>query len=212
MIDDKRKFIFVENPKTASYSIKRALMGENNIHNPLDPRQATINHHIPMLIKAQNPEKWETYLSFVVVRNTWDRAHSFFQFYRTIAHSTTYQSMSFSEWIAADCPPPKEPHLCSPMHGDGRFDDVLDQTRYIEEVDEIIVLHALSKQEQIRALQTGMNRICKLLGIHSIPIPVDGNNYGRSKQAIIWEKASIEHIHNKYRTEIDLFNFQPPTV
>lgn len=210
MIDDKRKFIFVENPKAASHSIKKALMGEKNIYNFNDPRMATINHCIPTVIKANHPKKWKDYTTFVVVRNTWDRANSYFQFYRDIACSESYQSMNFDEWIASDCPPPDEDHLRGPMHGEGRFDDVLCQLRYTQEVDHIIVLHSFNIHERRLELQSSLQRICKILNIPPVKVPIDGNNYGRANRSIKWQKSTIDRIHIKYKEEIEKFAFKPP--
>lgn len=212
MIDDQRKFIFVENPKTATYSIKHSLMGEDNVLNPLDARMATINHKTPERIKSLYPEKWQNYLTFVVVRNTWDRAHSFFDFYCKAAHSKSYQAMSFDDWVANDCPPPDEAHLRAPMHGEGRFDDALCQLRYARDVDEIIVLHSFDHQTRCRELQAGIDRISSRLGVTFQPIPVDGNNYGRSATHIAWKQATVDRLGLKYEEEINHFGFQPPSV
>lgn len=210
MIDDKRKFIFVENPKTATFSIKKALMGEESIYNSTDPRIATINHNIPMVIKAKYPEKWQNYKSFVVVRNTWDRANSFFQFYRDFAGSASYQSMSFDEWVASGFPPPEEDHLRAPMHAEGRFDDVLCQLRYVQEVDEVIVLHSFNSHDRKIELQAGIQRICSILNINTISVTADGNNYGRTSRPIAWKKETIERIRYKYKEEIEEFGFKEP--
>jgi len=210
MIDDKRGFIFVENPKTATYSIKKALMGENNIHNPFDPRMATVNHCIPEIIKQKHPKKWCNYLSFVVIRNTWDRAHSFFHLYRDIADSKSYQSTNFNEWVTYGCPPPKEAHLRASMHAEGRIDDVLSQLRYTFEVDEIIVLQSYNSQFRHLELQRGINRICSLININPIQVPTNGNNYGRTDRRISWKKETIERLQIKYNKEIERFGFKKP--
>lgn len=210
MIDDQRKFIFVENPKTATYSIRTALMGKENSNNPYDSRIATINHDIPEIIASKYPKKWRTYTTFVVVRNTWDRAHSFFAFYRNIARSASYQSMDFDEWVAAGCPPPVEDHFRAPMHGEGRFDDVLCQLRYIRGVDEVIVLHSFNHRDRCIELQAGIDRICRLLNITVQPLPIDRNYYGRSAKAIIWKRKTIDQLGVNYEEEIRRFGFQAP--
>ncbi len=194
MIDHRRKFIFVENPKTATYSIKRALVGDENLKNPNDPRVGTSNHNIPRVIKAIYPAEWRRYTKFVVVRNTWDRAHSFFEFYRNVAGSASYQSMAFDEWVAAGTPPPEEDHLRGPMRSDGRFDDVLCQLRYTREVDEIIVLHSFDHQRRCMELKAGIERVCALLGITVPSIPTDGNRHGRSTRPITWKRETIDSL------------------
>jgi len=210
MIDDQRKFIFVENPKTATFSVKHTLLGEENMFNLQDSRLATINHKTPELIELKYPEKWKSYLKFVVVRNTWDRAHSFFDFYQKIALSESYQTMSFDEWVADGCLPPDEGHLSNPMKGEGRYDDVLCQLRYVHGVDEVIVLHSFDHQERCRELQAGIDRISARLNIALQPIPLDGNNHGRSTRPIVWKQETVDRLAIKYKDEIKRFGFQPP--
>lgn len=212
MIDDNRKFIFVENPKTATFSVKLALLGEQHIYDHLNPIMATINHDIPRVIKKKYPKKWQDYISFVVVRNTWDRAHSFFHFYSEVAGAKSYQEMGFDQWVARGCPPPNEASLRAPMHGEGRFDDVLSQLRYIYEVDEVIVLHSFDSAERIKALELGMDRVCNRLKIEPIEIPTKGNNYKRSQRTIHWQKVTVEKIGEKYKKEIEQFGFKEPPL
>lgn len=212
MIDDQRKFIFVENPKTATFSIKLALMGKDSVYDCDDPRMSTINHNTPMLIKKKYPKRWSDYPSFVVVRNTWDRAHSFFHFYRNIAGAISYRSMSFDKWVSLNFPPPAEDYLRCAMHAEGRFDDVLCQLRYAEEVDEIIVLQSCKRHEQIIELQNGFECICNKLGLDLQKVPLKGNNYGRTENPIVWKEETVEYIKYKYEEEIVSFGFEEPLI
>ncbi|OED43331.1 hypothetical protein ACH42_10355 [Endozoicomonas sp. (ex Bugula neritina AB1)] len=212
MIDDNKKYIFVENPKTATYSIKHALMGVQNVHNPFDHRIATVNHATPEVIRSKYPEKWENYTTFVVVRNTWDRAHSFFHFYRHAANSKSYQSIRFEDWVDTGCPPPKESHLRAPMHNEGRFDDTLCQLRYIKDVDEIIELHSFNHQKRCQELQTGLDHISSRLNIQPTRIPENKNNYGRSSHPVIWQKKTVHKLKAQYQTEVERFGFEAPEL
>lgn len=209
MIDDHHRLVFVENPKTATFAVKCALRGHDHFKAP-GVRVSSINHDTPRLIKSKHPEEWSSYMTFVVVRNTWDRAHSFFDFYRRIADSESYQAISFDQWVAAGCPPPDEDHLRAPMWGEGRIDDVLCQLRYCQDVDEIIVLRSLDHRCRRRELIEGLARVCRRAGIDPPPIPVDKNNHGRSDQPVIWKRATAQRLLNVYEEEIERFGFEMP--
>ncbi len=212
MIDDQRKFIYVENPKTATTSLKMVFLGEEVLIGSRDPRIASVNHNTPAVIKMNYPEKWEKYLSFVVVRNTWDRARSFFYFYRGIDGCKSYQLMNFDEWVARDCPPPDESHLSAPMHAEGRFDDVLCQLRYVEGVDEVIVLRSYDPLERSKELQAGFDRICGMLNLKTELVPTFGNRNIAVNHRFAWNHETIEYLGFKYKEEIEKFNFSPPTI
>jgi hypothetical protein len=211
MIDDRNKIIFVENPKTATASLKRALTDGPSFDIP-GLRNSTRNHDIPRVIRKKFPAEWNSYVKFVVVRNTWDRAHSFFEFYRQIARSDSYQATNFDDWVAAECPPPAEDHLRAPMRAEGRLDDVLCQNRYCEDVDEIIVLRSLDRRIRCQELNDGMRRVCAIAEMESLRIPDDMNDFGRSRQPIEWEPATIERLGARYHDEIAKFGFQPPNA
>ncbi len=209
MIHDLNKLIFVENPKTATYAVKWALLGNDHINAP-GVRVVTINHDTPRVIRSKYPLEWNTYLTFVVVRNTWDRAHSFFDYYRRIANSESYQAIDFDEWVAQRCPPPAEDQLRAPMHGEGRFDDVLCQLRFCEGVDEIIVLHSFDHSSRCLELNEGIARVCARAGIAAPSVPGDKNNYGRSEVPVIWKRDTVSRLYDMYEEEIKKFGFRGP--
>ena len=211
MIDDANRLIFVENPKTATYAVKCGLLGDDHASAP-GVRVETINHDVPSVINSKYPLEWRTYTKFVVVRNTWDRANSFFHYYRTVADSVSYQGLSFEDWISAGCPPPSEAHLRAPMHGEGRFDDVLCQLRYCEGVDQVVVLQSFDPARRQLELQAGLNRVCSTVGMASPPIPTDKNNFGRTSKPIVWNRRSVERLLDKYADEIQRFGFRAPNT
>lgn len=209
MIDDARKLIFVENPKTATYSIKRAFWGDDFSEHP-DVRIATVNHDTPKIIKSKHPEEWRDYTTFVVVRNTWDRARSFYEFYRNVADARSYQEMSFDEWINKGCPRPKEDHLAAPMWGEGRADDVLCQLRYCEGVHEIVVLHSFDREQRSLELKKGIDRVCKRIGINPLKISADSSHHSSADQPIVWKRSTVERLAEAYKEEIERFGFLEP--
>lgn len=209
MLDDNLKLIFVENPKACSYSIKMALMGHDFIKNPRDERFVTVNHKTPDLIKCDFPKAWNDYLSFVVVRNTWDRAHSFFHYTKKYGVAESYQSLTFDDWVAEGCLAPKDDHLRAVMRGEGRLDDVLDQIRYIKDVDHVIVLHSMQLDKRNEELQFGFDRVMEKAGIDRRIVPV-GNSQERNGDKVPWKKETISILGERYKEEIDLFGFVAP--
>jgi hypothetical protein len=212
MIDDRRRFIFVENPKTATFSLKRALVGNNVADLPEGVHISSFNHCTPQILRSRHPEKWREYTTFVVVRNTWDRGLSFFHFYSQIADSKSYQALGFDRWVALGCPPPDEDHLREPMWGEGRFDDVLCQLRYTEDVDEVIVLDAFDFDARREQLEEGFQRVCGRLGFEPPLIPVDGNNFGRAENVTEWQPHTVDRLAVHYDEEISRFGFQKPSL
>lgn len=187
-------------------------MGKENIYNPLDPRISTLGHQTPEIIQKRYSDKWERYTSFVVVRNTWDRALSFFTFYRKVLQSESYQAISFDEWVAKGCPAPDESHHRSPMHSWGIFDNPLCQLQYINGVDEIIKLHSFDPAIRHQELCSGLTRISSLMGFSLKPIPSDANSSGRSDIPHLWKKDTVERIRELYKEEINHLQFLPPAL
>lgn len=212
MIDDQQRLIFVENPKTASSALRKALMGSDYLSNINDPRICTIGHHIPRILKAKYPDKWEIYTSMVVVRNTWDRAHSYFTYTRDLNGANSYKRCSFEEWVKRGCPAASEDHLRALLHGHGLIDDVLDQLRYIEGVDEVIVMDSFDRKVRMEQLSRGLDRMRSKYGIITGVIPENENNLGRTEKAIPWKRETIDQLYELYQKEIDLFGFKPPHV
>ncbi|MAC47300.1 MAG: hypothetical protein CMI12_10665 [Oceanospirillum sp.] len=210
MIDDQRRLIFVENPKTATNSVKAALMGKENIFNPYDPRIGTQGHHIPAILQRRYPTQWQDYTSLVVVRNTWDRAYSFFNFYTKVAGAESYEAMGFEQWVEKGCPPPKEGQLRASMHSWGIFDKPLCQLRYAEGVDEVVVLHSLDAAKRHQELTDGLNKISQSLDFPLQELPADSNHSNRSVSTEIWRKETVERIGKLFAQEIEYFGFQPP--
>lgn len=210
VIDDFYQYIFLENPKAASYSVKHALMGEQNVHSPYDVRMGSVNHKLPSEIQQQYPEKWVSYHSFTVVRNTWDRAKSFFEFYRNKVCSESYQTLSFDEWIMLGCPPPKESFLRSNIRISSQDSLILCQLRYTIGVDEIILLPSYDPLARHKELLAGLIYVADKFGFPLHPLPVDKNNSGRTQQQTDWNHQTVAKIHDMYREEIERFGFKAP--
>lgn len=211
MIDREMKFVFVENPKTASFALKCALMGSNLADWREDPRIGTVSHLIPSLLRAKFPTEWASFFRFVVVRNTWDRALSFFRFYQTTAGAESYTKMSFDEWVEAGCPFPEEAHLRSFIRSHGRH-DVLSQLPYVEDVDEVIILNSLDPEIRSGELQAGVDGVFAKLGQPSPHIPKDLNRSRPLVETFRWTRTTVERLHSRYAEEIERFRFIPPAV
>jgi hypothetical protein len=211
MIDDTNRLVFVESPKTGSLAIKVALRGPDH-QNAAGVRPESCNHANARMLRARHPAEWRSYLTFVCVRNTWDRARSFFEYHRDRAAAASYAATTFDDWVAAGCPPPDEPHLRDFFWKTGRFDDTLDQLRYVDGVDEIIVLHASDFGTRAREVQAGLDRVCARAGLTPPQIPHDRNNFGRSHEPVTWSRETIERLADRYREEIRIFGFEPPLL
>lgn len=212
MIDDQQRLIFVENPKTASSALRTALMGSDYLSDFNDPRIRTIGHHIPRILKSKYPDKWETYTSIVVVRNTWDRAHSYFTYTRDFNQANSFKRYSFEEWVKRGCPAAREDHLRAVLRGHGLIDNVLDQLRYIEGVDEVIVMDSFDRKVRMEQLNQGLERMRSKYAIKTGVIPENENNQGRTEKVIRWKQETIDQLYEQYQKEIDLFGFKPPVA
>lgn len=101
-INQKLKFVFFHNPKTAGMSATEILGFETNsngrfIHMPVDDAKEHIFQ-----------SEWPAYYSFAFVRNPWDRIVSLYSYHRSIEYgafmnfNTSHQSArfyDFREWL-----------------------------------------------------------------------------------------------------------------
>lgn len=114
IISHKHKFIYIKTYKTASTSIQIYLgrfCGEKDVLTPIEPVTSEIGRRynesvrnykgfyshmsakeIQVLVKN---DVWENYFKFTFERNPWDKAVSFYHFYK----KTRDLSDSFEEWI-----------------------------------------------------------------------------------------------------------------
>jgi hypothetical protein len=212
MIDDQQRLIFIENPKTASSSLRRALMGPDYLSNFNDPRIATIGHHIPRVLKVKYPDKWRDYTSMVVIRNTWDRAHSYFTYTRDYSGANSYKQYSFDEWVKEYCPAASEDHIRASLHRNGLIENVLDQLPYIEDVNEVITMDSFDRDVRVAQLNKGLERIRSKYDIKTDVIPENENNQGRTEKVIQWKQETVDRLYEQYHKEIDMFGFKPPKV
>lgn len=211
MIDDKTKLIFVENPKSASSAVKQALTGVELITFD-DPRIATINHSVPAEIATKYPQKWRDYHSFVVVRNTWDRALSFFRFYTDTLKEESYQKYTFDEWVALGCPAPKQSayRAILPFSDEGKH--VLCQMQYVEGVEHVIVLHSFEPLIRARQLREQLMALAGKLKFSLFPVRHDVNKSTRQPAKECWTAASVANIAMQFEDEINYFGFEPPEL
>ncbi len=211
MIDDNYKYIFVENPKTASFAVKKALMA-GHVANPDDYRIATVNHFTPRQIEQSYPEKWRDYRSFVVVRNTWDRLLSFFNYYGVQIPSESLESFTFDTWVEAGCPAPTEDHILPGLPEKRPGTHMLCQLQYTEGVDQIIQLHSPDPVNRSTELNNALDDLAKKWDFPLQPVS-HGINATRSEGLPeAWTRQSVELIASQFAEEISTFNFQPPAV
>ncbi|GAF96179.1 unnamed protein product, partial [marine sediment metagenome] len=114
IISHKHKFIYIKTYKTASTSIQIYLgkfCGDQDVLTPIEPVTSEIGRLYNETVKnfkgfyshigAKEIQKlvgydiWNHYFKFTFERNPWDRAVSFYHFYK----KTKDLSVSFEEWI-----------------------------------------------------------------------------------------------------------------
>ena len=209
MIDDNTKVIFIENPKSASTAVRRAMTGV--VHMGLDdPRVGTVSHQVPAIIAKKYPQQWLAYRSFVVVRNTWDRALSIFRFYARSLNAESYQKYNFDSWVNAGCPPPEETiHraiLPYPENGEHPFS----QLQYARNVDHVITLHSADPVNRAQQLQQALVSLAQQWQFSLFPVSYDINHSARQSVSERWTSESIATIGQLFNEEINCFGFQAP--
>lgn len=212
MIDEQYQYIYVENPKTASSAIKHALMGAENVYNSYDPRVGTISHEIPRELKLKYPRQWQNYKKFVVVRNTWDRAASLFAFCTRDDYCPSLNGVSFEDWVMAGCPAPVEEMVRGMLRAFDNEPSPLCQLKFVEEVDEIIVLHEFDGAKRNQELLTGLDKVAEKFGFPLLDLPVAHNHSGRESAPLPWTKTMVDKVQSLYSEEIERFGFKAPVI
>ena len=146
-INDHHKFIFIDNPKSGSTSITNALREALRV--PI-PRGAPKDVHLTSAqIKAQWPDKWETYIKVTTFRDP----------FRRFCSAVNFGSHYFNKYSTI---PELEEHIKS------QTDCVycLPQEAFTDGCDFIIHLDTMQKD---------FDRFCKKIGIDPVQVSVDNS-------------------------------------
>ena len=116
LISNKKKFIFIHNPKTAGTSLTKVLLPYSDFlsRNQNKPYFYYFNKfvlskligniyakHTPAWrVKKNVPEKWESFYTFGVVRNPYNRSYSYYMYLKNNKRLNSYvKDISFRDYI-----------------------------------------------------------------------------------------------------------------
>lgn len=200
MIDHEHQLIFLANRKTASVSIKEAMQGPQHAKS-CDVEPGSCNHKTGAVISREYPELFATYHKFTVVRNSFDRAASYFHYHQSAPHLKNrkyYRGLSFGNWIRRGCPAPHQ--LKALMQSEGCADDALDQLRYADYADTVL---------RFENLESGWRTFARNHFIAENELP-RRNDFHRPPAE--WTPELVEIFAAKYAAEIKRFEFSEPLV
>ena len=208
MIVDEHKLIFIHIPKNAGTSIK-AFFGSKEFYH----KHKTIKE-----IKDENPEIYDSYRKFTIVRNPYDRMVSWY-FYLKIAmgieqtrgdyrwSSGEHFPSEFLEWI-------KDPFknyytswklsdIRNSLHTDIEFNDggrkngvslLSPQYYWVDDTVKILKYENLNKE---------LNEFFK----KEISIPTR-NKIEREEHLNYYNKESLDIVYNRYKEDFEKFNYK----
>ena len=152
MISHNQRFVFIHVPKAAGSSIEYALRQYSNTPVSFSSNGNAIledKHKTAHEMKEALGPLWNSYFSFGVVRNPWERVVSNFLYLLNIDHPMTKGAKSPREWIL------NNNVWCYPAYN------------YLF-IDEKLAVNGLIRHE---TLQEDFNRICEAIEIENIELP-----------------------------------------
>jgi len=211
MISHKYKCIFIHIPKTAGSSIEVALDREEKT-NKGDIDEATGEHIMVTTGKEKHLNVkecrtfyghriWQEYFKFTVVRNPWDRIHSWWWNRKEIAKVI---SLSFAEYIHGICNPPLIVKL-KPIFIDDPWD--IPQIDWITSSNGKIEVDFICRFENI---ENDWYNLCKKINvpIERLPQILVKNRKPKERKHYTeyYNNRLIELVAKKYEKDILLFN------
>lgn len=208
MICHDLKCIFMHIPKTGGTTVKKLFKG---YHEPFAGNTA----HLPTVkSKELYADYWDEYFKFTVVRNTWDRLHSCYWFYRTGVDSMNdhvqraWSDVDFAKFIKEAC-----------GGHDDRFYFVREwfgseteegrQDKWVYNGDAMTVDCVIHHSE----LQAGVSRVMKQLGLEppeEFPTERASNKPSLTDPVLAYTPELAEMVREHYREEIERFGFKGP--
>ena len=192
-ISDKYKLIFVHIPKNAGTSITNSL------------GMTDVGHHKWSYYKSRYPYQWATYKKISVIRNSWERAVSCFE----------YAKMESSYWHSTNGDARAGKHLDYELLKDKSFEDCMDilsdnpsqlkhqgwpsQYPYIMHNNKLMV-------DKVIDIKNIDKELSLLLG-KPIEIPLINVSKTKDYKEYYPNKKTIGIVEKKYKEDIDYFNF-----
>jgi len=143
-----KEFVFIHIPKTAGTSITKIVGEPFQKHNPAN-----------VVIDIIGREKWEAAFKFTVVRNPFDKVHSWYKF--RIMHDQSKMKtnpISFKDWVACTYGDPKDPYYYYRARPFMPQTDWLKNEKGQIEIDKIV---------RFENLADDFNEVAKIIGIDS---------------------------------------------
>jgi len=154
IINDEKKYIFIHVPRTSGTHMYHCLSGDK-----YDERE--FGHIFSRKIKEQFPGQWKHYFKFSIVRNDFDRLHSWWFNRRYIRKSI---NQDFEEWLLRDPIPAIDIHanwdILNSWETGAQRTSQLDWTRDSDGniiVDQIIHYENLKKDLQLLEKNIGVS-------------------------------------------------------
>jgi len=195
-ISDKNKCIFIHIPKVAGTSIKQVLGMPGS-------------GHYPWQFYSQNfPDKWNSYRSFTVVRNPWDRLVSAF----------SYACMETSVWHDSVTAPHPDYNLLKGK-AFSEFCEILANHReqlsheswhpqyiWIAGTQAGKIVLAVDEVLHCESLDVEFPALCTSLGIDNAGLPrINTSGHGDYRE--YYDSRTIAMVERLYADDIRLFNY-----
>lgn len=194
MISHKYRFICFRIPKSASSSIRKALI-------PFSDKKISVRTDVKSIMGNLNKQGltldlWKKYFKFAFVRNPWDRAVSRY-FYSIKKNDCFNQSRVIEEDYKKDFY-----QFIKVFEQKGRekiyqFDFLADNNGKIQ-VDFI---------GRVETLQKDLDKVCEIISLPSIVVPhlnkTIHNNYKK-----YYTEESVEIVRKKFKKDIEYFGYE----
>lgn len=190
IISDKKRFIFIHNPKTAGESVELALRPYASlvVSAPEDLHNRLNKHSSPAAIrKYVGKKRWNTYFKFVFVRNPWDRLVSLYMYARGRKEGKLAKRLSFDKFLA---------------HYSKRHKRFIMQKNYFIDARRKRVVDFIGKFEDI---ENSFLVICKKINV-TCKLPYK-NKSVHDNYKEYYTRKTIKLVAALSRDEIKLFNY-----
>lgn len=197
MILSSKKLAFIHIPKTGGTSIETNIIGHSN---PEDTKHLTATQ-MKQHINEQQPDEWNNYHKFTVIRNPWDLVVSWWRW--RVKQAKEKQawcedtSQGFNTFLA------NHPDII-PGHYLNYFDPGLTYMDYISINDKVIV-------DTILRFENLQDDWC--LFIEKLKLPFNSklphiNKTQRKHYSYYYDKHTVDLVYRKFQKEIDMFDYE----
>ena len=182
----KRNFIFIHIPKTAGTSITKIVGEPFQKHNTAK-----------VVIDTIGRQKWDEAFKFTVVRNPFDKVHSWYKF--RIMHNQSKMSskpIPFKDWVACTYGKPKDPYYYyRPINFEPQVEWLKDENGLIE-MDKIIRFENLTED---------FNEVAEIVGIESNLPHI--NKTAKTNYRDFYDDETRKIIEETHREDLQTFGY-----